>query len=226
MGSEIEQIRSSVIQVNIGGRIYDAARVKQCHTCMHPARIEIEKRILSGHSYRDIAEHYSGTEYQSGTETRVFPSLEWTSIWQHVKNNHMPVEAAALRKIMDQRSKDLSEHYEEESDRIVDGYGFAQQVLRRAQERLADGTLTPSVQDGLAAAKLIKELDSAADGGLDTEIWAQAMTRYFEIVRDIMPQEMWEIFSARLVADPVLQSIQRRIEEAPLDVEYTEGDPQ
>lgn len=223
-GTEIAQLRSSVIQVEIGGRVYDAVREPKCHTCTHPARIEIEKRILSGHSYRDVAEHYSGTEYRVGLETRVFPRLDWTAIWNHVRNKHMPVEMAAMHQILTQRSRDLSEHYEEETAKIVDGYVFAQQVLRRSQEDLINGTLRPSIQDGLAAAKLIKEMDDDSPSGVDAEIWAQAMTRYFEVAREVMPVELWDVFAARLAADPVLHAIKKRVEaaEQPIDAEYTE----
>lgn len=223
-GTEIAQLRSSVIQVEIGGRVYDAVREPKCHTCNHPARIEIEKRILSGHSYRDVAEHYSETEHQVGPETRVFPKLDWTAIWKHVKNKHMPVEMAALHQILQNRSQELSKHYEEETAKIVDGYVFAQQVLRRSQEDLINGALRPTIQDGLAAAKLIKEMDEDSPGGVDAEIWAQAMTRYFEVAREVMPTELWDVFAARLATDPMLHALQKRVEaaEQPIDVEYTE----
>lgn len=229
-GTEVEQLRGALIQVEIGGQVYDAVREPRCHTCMHPARIDIEKRILSGHSYRDIAQQYSGTEYQVGGETRTFPDLSWMSIFQHVKNNHMPLEAAVARRILDDRTKALSEHYEEETERIVDGFGFAQQVLQRTQQRLATGQLQPSIQDGLAAAKLIKDFEAETGGDVDSAIWAEAFVRYFEITRELMPDDMWEALGARLTTDPVLRAIKRRVdaaaEEEPIDAEFTEGAPE
>jgi hypothetical protein len=225
--AEVQEARSALIRVKIGGREYDAARNPQCDTCTHPARIEIEKRLLSGHSYREIARHYSGTEYTVGSETRVFPKVGFMSIRNHFKQGHMPVEAAALRQILDERSAALSEHYEEETARIVDGYGFAQQVVRRAQEDLVSGSLRPTIQDGLAAAKLVAEMEAASGGQIEGEIWAEAMTRYFEIVRACVPDEIWEGIGQALIVDPVLKSIQRRIEGGepePIDAEFTEGE--
>lgn len=226
--AEVQETRSALIRVKIGNREYDAARNPQCDTCTHPARIEIEKRLLSGHSYREISRHYSETEYAVGGETRVFPKVGFMSIRNHFQQGHMPVEAAALRQILDQRSAALSEHYDEETARIVDGHGFAQQVLRRAQEELVVGNLKPSVQDGLAAAKLIAEMEAAAGGQVDGEIWAEAMTRYFEIVRANVPDDLWEAIGIAMMNDLVLKSIQRRIEGAgepePLDAEFTEGE--
>jgi hypothetical protein len=163
-----------------------------------------------------------------GSETKVFPKVGFMSIRNHFKQGHMPVEAAALRQILDERSAALSEHYEEETARIVDGYGFASQVLRRAQEELVTGNLRPSVQDGLAAAKLIAEMEAAAGGQVDGEIWAEAMTRYFEVVRSVVPDDLWEVIGTALTTDPVLKSIQRRIEGTqepePIDAEFTEGE--
>jgi len=226
--ADVAEARSALVKVKIGGREYDAARVPQCNTCMHPARIAIEKRLLSGHSYTDIANQYSGTEYTVSGETKVFPKVGWMSIRSHFKQGHMPVEAAVLRQILDERTVALAEHYEEETARIVDGYGFAQQVLRRAQEDLVAGALKPSVQDGLAAAKLIAEMETAGGGSIDAEIWGQAMTRYFEIVRATVPDDLWEAIGQALMIDPVLTSIRRRIEGDPdpdaLDAEFTEGE--
>lgn len=225
--ADIQAARSSLIRVKIGGREYDAAQNPQCDTCMHPARTAIEKRLLSGHSYRSISRHYSGTEYTVGAETKVFPKVGFMSIRNHFQQGHMPVEAAALRQILDERSAELSEHYEEETARIVDGYGFARQVLRRAQEELVTGGLRPSIQDGLAAAKLVAEMEAAAGGQIDGEIWAEAMTRYFEVVRSVVPDDLWEVIGSALMTDPVLKSIQRRIEGGepePIDAEFTEGE--
>jgi hypothetical protein len=228
--ADVQEARSALIRVKIGNREYDAARVPQCDTCTHPARIEIEKRLLSGHSYREIARHYSETEYAVGSDTRVFPKVGFMSIRNHFQQGHMPVEAAALRQILDERSAALSEHYDEETARIVDGHGFAQQVLRRAQEELVTGNLQPSVQDGLAAAKLIAEMEAASGGQVDGEIWAEAMTRYFEVVRSVVPDDLWEVIGSALMTDPVLKSIQRRIEGAtgsePIDAEIIEEEDQ
>jgi hypothetical protein len=113
--ADVQEARSALIRVKIGNREYDAARVPQCDTCTHPARIEIEKRLLSGHSYREIARHYSETEYAVGSDTRVFPKVGFMSIRNHFQQGHMPVEAAALRQILDERSAALSEHYDEET---------------------------------------------------------------------------------------------------------------
>jgi hypothetical protein len=225
--TEVTETRSSLVKVEIGGKTYDAAQIKQCHTCMHPARKEIEQRVLSGHSYRDIAQHYSGTEYSVGGEPRAFPELEWMSIYTHFKRGHMPVEAAALRQIMDNRAEELGEHYEAETALLVDGYSFSRQVLQKTQEGLLAGDIKPSVSDGINAARLLREMDTDAGGNVDTEVWSQAMTRYFEVAQKIMPQDMWDRFAQALAVDPILLAIQKRLEavaDEPLDAEIVDDE--
>lgn len=209
---ELKAPHCALVQVRIGNRTYDAIHNKACHTCTHPARREIEEKILQGKSYRSIAELYSGTDFTQadGTVTRL-PMVSWNSIFQHFKNQHLPVEAAVLREVADQRARDIGQHYEEQTARIVDGYSFAQQVLIKTQQDLALGNLRPDVKDGLAAAKLIKEIEESAAGSVDAEAWSQAMTVYFETARLFMPEDMWSRFTTALAGNPILLAIQKRL---------------
>jgi hypothetical protein len=215
--AEVAQVRGSLVKVNIGGRTYDAAKYPQCHTCTHPARVEIEQRLLAGHGYREVAAQYSGTEYTVAGETRVFPEVAWSSIYTHFRKGHMPVEAAALRQIMDDRSRELSDHYDEETTKLVDGHSFARQVLQMTQQALLAGEIKPDVHDGLAAARLLKDMESELDNNIDAEVWSQAMTVYFETAQKIMPPEMWTQFVGMLEKNPVLASLRRRLESGPED---------
>lgn len=214
---EVGEQRNALVRVEIAGKVYDAARVPQCATCTHPARIEIERRLLLGHGYREIATYYSETEYVSGGLTKVFPPVGFMSIRNHFKSGHMPVEAAVLRQITEERARELSEHYEEETAKIVDGYSFARQVLHKAQESLISGDVKVGVQDGIAAARLLREMETQAGGDIDAEVWSQAMTVYFETAQKIMPPEMWVQFTTLLAQNPVLVAIQKRLEATPDD---------
>jgi hypothetical protein len=73
-------------------------------------------------------------------------------------------------------------------------------------------------------------MEAASGGQVDGEIWAEAMTRYFEVVRSVVPDDLWEVIGSALMTDPVLKSIQRRIEGAtgsePIDAEIIEEEDQ
>jgi hypothetical protein len=230
LNSEVAAIRQGLIQVNIGGKIYNAHHSSRCDTCMHPARTQIEMEAIRGSSLRDLEDRYSQTEYIEAGATKIFPKVGWMSIHSHLKN-HTPVELAALRKIVEDRSRELSEQYDEQTAQIVDGYSFARSVLYQTHQRLVSGELAPSIGDGLAAARLIKEIDAESEGGVDGEVWSQAMMVYFETAQSIMPAEMWTRFTEALAVNPVLHSIQRRLEaaaDAPIEAEVVsdEGEEQ
>lgn len=219
---ELVNPRGSLIRVNIAGKTYDARRVPNCKTCNHPFRIEIEKKILSGVPYRAIAEQYSEVEYTEHGETRTAPSLHMTAVHRHHKEQHMPVEAAVLREITDRHAQALSEHYEEETQRIVNGIELAEQVTVLVQLGLADGSLKPTVADGLNAAKLLVAAKSDQDEPVDAEVWDRAMGVFFEKAREIMTDAQWQAFGAALNASPVLAALRKRQEAQPMEAEIVE----
>lgn len=209
---EIQKPGHALVKVRIGNRTYDAVRDSSCHTCMHPARLEIEEKLVQGHSYRAIAALYSGTEWTNADGTRLkLPEINERSIFHHMKTGHLPVETAALRQIAEERAKEMGQKYEEMTASLVDGYTFSKQVLAITQQKLASGELHPDVKDGLAAAKLIKEFEDTAQGNVDTEAWAEAMTIFFETAQNVMPPEMWSQFGSLLSQNPILAAIQNRI---------------
>lgn len=220
---EVTTLRGSLIQVQIAGRTYDARRVPNCKTCTHPARIEIEHKILSQVPYRTIAEQYSGVEYEDRGETKTYPTLDYTAIWRHHTERHLPVEAAVLRDITDRRAKALSEHYEQETERIIDGLNLAEQVVAMTQLGIADGSLRPTITDGLNAAKLLQAVKGDGDGAVDGDVWDEAITEFFERAREIMTDDQWQAFGNALNTSPVLKSIRTRQEtQQPLDAEIIE----
>lgn len=221
---ELTTLRGSLIQVRIAGRTYDARRVPNCKVCNHPARIAIEEKILADVPYRTIAEQYSGTEYAERGETKVYPTMDYTAIWRHHRQKHLPVEAAVLREITDRRAKQLSEHYEAETERIVDGITLAEQVVAMTQLGIADGSLKPTINDGLTAAKLLQSV-KADDNPVDAEVWDQAITEFFERAREIMTDEQWRAFGTALNTSPVLNAIRQRQESQPVDAEIVEETP-
>lgn len=202
----------ALIKVRIHGREYDAIQDKRCLTCMHPARLEIEEKIIQGLPYPQISRLYSGTEWTNadGTSTSL-PRVEWQSIRNHYKQSHLPTETAALREITEQRAAELGQAYEEQTASLVDGYSYAKQVLAITARDLASGDLRPDVKDGLAAAKLIQDMESSATGSVDSEAWAEAMTIFFETAQKFMPPDAWAQFGNALASNPILAAIQQRL---------------
>lgn len=217
----------SLIQVRVGNHLVDAVREPQCLTCMHPARMEIETLVMQGHSYRSVAAQYSEVEWKDPNgEVTLLPRVTGNSVINHFRNGHMPVPAAAQRAIIERRAEQIgAAQYEQQVDQIVDQYTFARQVLSKTQERLAAGEIQPEVRDGIAAAKLIQDMESEAEQSMDAEAWGQAMQRYFEIAQKIMPPEMWEHFTHTLATDPILKAISSRVsKEDAMDAEIVDNE--
>lgn len=209
------QQRTSLVQVKIGDKYYDAVRERTCHTCTHPARMEIEQAIVANHSYRSISAMYSDVEYTSPSgEVIVLPEINYQSIRNHFKRGHLPMELAVVRTLAERRATELDAHFEELGEQFIDSKVYAQTILSRAQERVALGELRPDVRDGLSAAKLLQEMHAAGEEGESTDAaWRQAMQVYFEAAREIMEPQQWQRFTTALQTNPILQQISERFAE-------------
>jgi hypothetical protein len=194
---------------------------------MHPARIEIETLVMQGHSYRSVAVQYSEVEWTDAHgETVTLPKVPVHSVVNHFRNGHMPVPSAAQRMIIERRAEQIgAAQYEQQIDQIIDQYTFAKQVLSKTQERLLAGEIQPEVRDGLAAAKLIHDMESGNEESLDAEAWGEAVQRYFELAQKFMPPDMWEHFTQALRTDPILKAISSRAsKEDAIDAEIVDSE--
>lgn len=206
---------NSLVQVRIGNKTYDARYEKSCKTCTHPARMEIESALVMGDGYRQVARTFSSIEWEGRDGSRqILPEINHQSIRNHCLRGHMPLSAAALRQITEDRTHALGLNYEEMADRYVDHYTVARAIVQKGHERLVQGELEPDLRETLAAAKLLKEIEDAQQTGLDVEMWNQAMVAYFEIARELMPPDMWAEFTRRLRENEVLQQLAAKQQQA------------
>ncbi len=202
---------TSLVQVKIGGRIYDAQRSNRCGVCNHPGRMAIEKAMILDEGYRNIVMRYSGTQYIEGGVHKTYPQFSITSILNHRRNGHMPVEAAAVERLKDIRAQELGQQYEHMTDTIVDGQLVANVVLRKGYEALVNGDITPSVSETLKAAEIIKAFQDDTGGQIDVQAWADAQRVYFEEARKVMDDDQWDEFTGRLRINPILKAIAQKM---------------
>lgn len=209
-------VRNSLVQVRIGNRIYDAVRVPQCHTCTHPARMEIETQIVECVAYRVIAEQYSEVEYRDPAgNTQVLPAISHDSIRNHFLKGHLPMQAAVRRQFAERRMQEIGYDLETIGGKFVDQITFNQAVLQRAHERLVAGDIEVEAKDGLAAAKFLAEAEKQAGGGIDNEAWAQAMEVYLQAAQAVMNPSQWIQFVSSVRTNPVLKAIEARLSTQP-----------
>lgn len=222
MTGDIEPYGSntSIVQVKIGNRTYDAAYVSTCHTCTHPARMHIEEKIIQNFSYAAIERAFSGVEYEVDPGRReLMPTLSYNSIRNHFLRGHMPLEASALRRLAERRAEQIGSLYEQAESQFVDQYVLAEAVVTRAYQRMVTGDIEPEVKDGLAAAKFMQDVSDRTQQGFDTEAWSQAMQVYFETAREFMPADRWNQFTAALAKDPILRGLTQKMSGDVIDAE-------
>lgn len=208
---EVIPDRTSLVQVEIGGRRYDARYSPLCSVCNHPARMEIEHALLQGRSYRSISVTFSEVEYETQGRTLMLPKVSTEAIKKHYLKNHLPVFAEVQRRMIEQRAQEVGSRYEEMATEFLDSYLVAKTVLNKGYERIVTGESIPDVKETLAAAKMLQDMEDASKVNLDAEAWSQAMMVYFETAQELMPAEMWQKFTGRLSANPILRSLAKKL---------------
>lgn len=201
---------NSLVQVQIGDQVYDAVHSSGCKVCNHPARMEIELALVEGQSYPQIAKRFSEVRYEVGEGSMMLPELKWGAIRYHVQGQHMPARAEIQRRLIEMRAESLGHDLEKAVDRFVDQYTVAQTIMYKGHDRLVSGEVQPSIQDTLAAAKLVQQIEEHSEQGYDSLAWEQAMTVYFETAQSLMPPETWQEFGRRLSANPILAALVRK----------------
>ena len=204
----------SLVRIRIGNQEYDAKFSKYCKVCNNPARMEIEACLVKGDSYKAITRHFSDTQWNGRDGSSiVLPELPWQSIRNHYLSGHMPLNAAALRQITEERAQQIGAAYEDSTARLVDQYTVAKAIVHRGYERMVTGEIEPEIKDTIAAAKLLKEIEDTQTGSVDAEVWSEAMMIYFETAQELMPPDMWAQFTRKLGANPVLRGLAQKMQQ-------------
>lgn len=225
----LQQARTSMVNVTIGRRVYPVKRDPRCVVCMHPGCGQIEERILFNEGYRSIAEWASDHDAERyDGELVAWPQIEAKDIARHYRAGHCPIDARVLHELQAQRSGEVD--YEQLAGRVVDYAVFAQQTVARTHERAVRGEIEPTFKEGLAAGKLLADIQRAdRDTEAQDTSWAmeEAFAVYFETAKMIMSEDQWEQFSVRLTQNPTLQGLIERVQnpDAIVDAEIVEDTP-
>lgn len=207
--TDIKEYRAKRIGVGIvtvRGRDYPYKIVPGCQTCNNPHRTYIETQVLAGHSMKSVARDLEGMELGQ------MPHPNSTAISFHMKN-HMPTKQAALQALIEERAKEVGKSIEESTTTLVDGYVVAKTVLQIGFERIVAGEVDPEISDMLAAARMIQDIeDRQGAGGLDQQMWVDALSAFFEVTQEIMPPELWQQWRQGLDTNSVLVAIKEKRE--------------
>lgn len=193
---------SSVVTYRIGGREYPLKSVANCKVCKSPHRFTVEQQILRGNTYRSISE---------GLPTDA--DLSVGNIGKHFQNKHMPLQVEPIRRLVENRARQVGKSIEDSEDNLVDGVVLAEAVVQRVFEAIVEGEIEPSVRDGLRATKMLADLGVYDQGGLDQEAFESAFEAYHEEVGRVLSVEQFDRLSRALASNPILAALARRYEQ-------------
>lgn len=206
---------ASVAAYTIGGRTYPMVTVSQCLTCQSPVRWDIEKMILSGAPYIRIHEWAVGAAPDN--------KITLPSIQGHFERGHLPYEAEVVRRVLDRRAKERGEDLEQAVAPVVDGVTFAELVIQKSVQRMANGEISPTVTDGLNAARILEQFREYEEAN-SAEIYVQAFMVYHEVAQRVMTPEQFEHFGQELASNETLRELTARAERA--SGEVVEDEPE
>lgn len=207
---------SSVIAYRLGGRDYPLRSVAQCKVCSSRHRFEVEKEIAAGRVYQRIVDSLLIEDPDC--------DLSAKNLAHHYRNNHMPLEVEATRRIAERRAEQRGLDVANGVDSLVDGVVLAETVVQKTYEAIQRGEIKPDMRDGLAAARLL-ETFAPAETGADAATYAQVFMVYHETAQMLMTPSQFDEFGRRLSDSPILKALIARYSEghAIEDAESEEG---
>lgn len=192
-----------VSMIQVGDRAYHYRTIKNCKVCRSQYRMDIEKAVLSGLSYRKI--YYQVSEGFGDHSALGSPSYQ--GIISHVRKGHMPMPFSAQRTILEGRADELGRSIEEAEGFIMDSIGTLRAVAQRGFERMNSGEIQPTMTDLIAALRLESALSGSQEGGGTEETWRQAFITYMEVVKANVSAELFQRIGEEMRGSPVMQQI-------------------
>lgn len=200
----------SVVNIKIGNREYPAIRNIRCGVCMHPARFEIEARIMQSYTYASTVRWLLEQRKARGVDgfEEEWPSLSVEQLKAHIKKGHCPLDSEMVQALAERRAEELGFDLENGSGQFVDHVIASDIILSRAMEAILKGEAKPDVKDALAAAKLKAELENNAKSKVSTEQYQELFVAYFRVVQAIVDEQQWAKIMQAVANHPVVQAFQ------------------
>ena len=188
---------SSLVTYRVGGREYPMKTVRNCRVCMSPYRFDIEEALISGRTYSKIVESLPEDS-----------DLNVRNVKDHYLNEHLPLEQAGIRRIVESRAERVGKSIEDSVESLIDGITLAEVVVQKTFEAIANSEVVPDIKDGMAAAKFLADMGEYDEaGGTDMLAVTEAFMVYHESAEQLMSPEQFEAFGKALSANPVLKAL-------------------
>lgn len=209
--NELEEVRSSMIQIKLGNRTYPLVQNKSCGVCMHPARLQIEEKILLNFGWHAISRHVSNlNKLNNDGSVEDWYELSWSRIKRHYENGHCPVEAEMMQVWAQERAEARGIKLEDSVGQQIDYIVTQKAILARGTELLMKGQVEPDLKDVAFATKFLSDLDQSVQQNLQADQMLDIIEVYFSAVREVVSADQWDKILKVIEKHPVVKAIEGR----------------
>ncbi|THA72465.1 hypothetical protein E6R60_26400 [Streptomyces sp. A0642] len=193
---------TSMVRVRVGGRTVAAKTGARCAACQSPHRADIDGWILQGYTRPTILGYLQDLpEGPLGHPTD--KSL------RHHTDKHLPLASRSQAAILDRRAEQLGEEIEKYGGRVADHLSALDIVVLRGFDALQNGDITVDSATLMKAIDLKHKIEMSADGGVDANVWRDALMEYMRIGLSFIPADKKKEFAAALTESPVLAALSK-----------------
>lgn len=175
-----------LLPVELDGRSYEFKYEPRCRVCNAGEQfVEMVNRMLvDGMTYSDI--HRLSVAADGRPRKVTYDSIRTHAIY------HMPMKAAAVRKILEERAKRTQKNFIEGTQNILDEVVYSEVMMKKAFQRLTQDEVSVTPMEGLAAAKALREFISDEEGALDAAAAVSQLNKIINAVKQVVPVAMWQ----------------------------------
>ncbi|WP_428957827.1 hypothetical protein [Streptomyces sp. cg35] len=199
---------ASMVLVRVGGRTVPAKTAARCRVCQSPHRAKIDSWILEGYTRPTILGYLDDlTEGPLGHPTD--KSL------RHHTDKHLPLSARSQAAILERRAEQLGDEIEKYGGRVADHESALDMVVLKGFDALQRGEINVDGPTLMKAIDLKHKIDSTLEGGVDANVWRDALMEYMRIALGYIPPEKRREFAAALNSSPVLAALSKNAQQSP-----------
>ncbi|MGW1436925.1 hypothetical protein ACWD7M_16945 [Streptomyces griseus] len=197
---------ASMVMVRVGGRTVPAKTGARCKVCQSAHRVQIDSWIIGGYTRPTILGYLA--DLDPGPHGH--PSEKSL---RHHADRHLPLADRAQAAILDRRAEQLGEEIEKYGGRVADYLSALDIVVLKGFDAVQRGEINVDAATLMKAIDLKHKIESSNDGGVDANIWREALMEYMKIALGFIPVDRRKEFSAALDSSPVLAALSKNAQQ-------------
>lgn len=152
----------------------------RCHVCKSKFRQAIERELIYGTSYQQIADIYG---------------IDRRGVSNH-NDKHLRIEDAAMRALVKREAEARQENIEEGLSGAIKRRQYLESALRKAQEALINNEVIVEPKDAVSIIERLEKLDEQTSSAAIDEMRTQFFA-FLQAVKEQVPRETWEKINFR-----------------------------